>query len=393
MPAQTVKSGLLQKYRDRGLGEAVRKHADDPTSYGVQRLPVGIVNGVARLTKCGFHQYKPGSNMKTADGKSAVGEYYFRCEGTVIEPHDVDKDGVKITVRGLQTSTMIPVCATKDSKGEVASVENHIDAILNLMRTLGGETYTQGATDDQLEALAKGLEDAGPFFRFSTEESKPTPEYPNPRTWERWHGAKGLEDYVPPDDVGTGSGVEDSGTPAAPPPRTNGTPTTRTPAVAKPPTVKKPAPESEPEPFSEMGDLDTLAETAMGDGDDAEQAQAALKEQALTVGVSEEDVGAAADWYAVKELILAAGQTSEEPADEETSEPEPYRPKVKDSCKYRPRDPATKKPAKTARDVVILSVDPKMETVTLKDLETGKVVADPRTKKAVAIPWGLLEAE
>ena len=55
MPPTVQKSGLFEKYKGN-LDKSVKAHAQDETSYGFQRLPGGINNGVAKLVECKFAQ-------------------------------------------------------------------------------------------------------------------------------------------------------------------------------------------------------------------------------------------------------------------------------------------------------------------------------------------------
>ncbi len=69
MPPVKGTSKLAAKYGAK-LDQAVKAHAQDETDYGFIRLPPGIVNGIAQLTKCYFDEYKTGKNK---------GEMYFRA--------------------------------------------------------------------------------------------------------------------------------------------------------------------------------------------------------------------------------------------------------------------------------------------------------------------------
>lgn len=381
MPVQRGRSGLLDKLGPK-LDAAVRQHADDDTDYGFTRLPGGISNGIAKLTKCYFDQYKPGSNMKRVDGSSAVGEYYFRAEGVVVSPESVLVDGKDFKVAGLQTSIMIPVLDTKNSKSEVTTLEEQVDRILNEMRKLGGEEFTRGATASDLEGLASSLAEAGPCFRFSTSLSNPPPGSNfAPRVWENWNGSKGLEDYTPetPTEAVTdqtaktptnGKGKAAATSPATtrngsskPAPATTRQATT----TAKNRTNKMP----EPEPVDEFGDIDSLVELAeQEDGN----AQTRLREMAASNGYSEEEIDEASDWQAVAVMAGRAWEERGEPEQEDSGEEVVALPNKGDVCLYKTqvRDPKTKKLVIKSIECDIVAVNRAKMTVDLKSLVDGK---------------------
>ncbi len=352
MAGQTQKSMLYAKY-GKQVDEAVKAAARDDADYGQIRLPGGIRSGVAQIVECGFFQYDQGTSAKKADGNSATGELYFRAAGTVIEPYEVQ--GIK--VQGLQTSIMESVCATKNSKGEVITVAQHIKAIENHLRILGADT-TGLSTALDLEGLAAMVKVARPYFRFSTSEGKATPQYPTPKVFENWHGSKGLEEYTPPG--GEGEIVDN---------------TTLPPTEASAPSANgSGAGAGEADAF-EGDDLDALLSRAEG-GDT--QAGEKIKELALAAGMSDDDFGAAG-W---EDVILFIRSASE--GGDEAPEPEaPAEPPKKGETVQVKLDP------KSARkvDCEIISVDPKKQTVALKNLVTGKPVLG-KDKKPMAVAWG-----
>jgi hypothetical protein len=330
----------------------------------VIQVPPGINNGVAQLTECKFDIFKTGNNQ---------GEYYFRAAGTILEPESVMVNGTEVTVAGLQTSILVPVCDTKNQQGVVTPVEHHIETVLNEMRKLGAATEGCGGGD--LETLAESLKEAAPYFRFSTSQGKTTPQFPNPRIWENWHGARGLDNYTPPDTSGQ---VQDDTPPAEAKPTTNGhaakptQPKTAPALVAKTPTkpASKAAPKPpEPEPIPE--DIDILVNAA-GDDDSPLQAdcQAKLTEMAMEAGATEEEITAAADWTEVAALIETNASKAAD-GDEGTGE---WEPKKDDVYFYTPVDQKTKKPAKGAKAVEcqVIAVDVDRKRVTLKNLDNPK---------------------
>lgn len=367
MPPVKSTSSLMAKY-GASLDKAVQAHAGDTTNYGPVRLPGGIRNGIAKLVECKFDTFKTGEN---------VGHYFFRAAGVVIEPGEVTTPDGKVPVRGLQTSIIIPCCATKTRAGKVTTQEQNLAEILNEMRKLGGENYTRGAKGSALEALAAGLVAAGPYFRFSTSQSAPTPEFPDPRVWENWNGSKGLEDYEPPTDDGV---EEDAGEPE----------------TAE--EVESETEAEEAESFNEFDgeekaeaggdedDLDALASAA--DDDQDKSAMAKLKALAKKAGVSEQDIDDADSWASLAALIRSAGEEepTPPPAPKKKTAAAPAVPKVKEVWMYLPpgKNPATKAPYKEPIEAQVTKVNAAKATATVKDLDTGKEYAD--------VPFSALKA-
>ncbi len=368
MPAQNgaVAGGLAKALGSLGA-KAVKEHANDPTSYGNVQLPPGITSGVAQLTKCYFDKHKDGPNQ---------GKYFFRAAGVVVEPKEVEHNGQVVPVAGQQTSIIVGIYDVQRNAGTV-TVDMQIANVLNEMRKLGGQQFTEGAGVEDLEQLAATLQESQPYFRFSTSQGKPTPQYPNPRTFENWHGSKGLENYTPPDD---GDAVQDDTPeqPTSPPPpqppaaKQQPKATTAAPAKQQPaakgkaaPKSPPPPPEPEPEPdgpeYTDGGDIDALLASA-SDGDDT--AQASLKEMAVAAGYSEDEVDAAASWDDVVGMIREPKQGDAEPAAEEE-----FAPKVDEVYNYAPVDPKTKKAGKPV-ECEVTAVNAKAKTCDLKNLTT-----------------------
>jgi len=417
MPKQTTKSGLAAKYGSK-LASAVSNHGADSTEYSnFGELPGGIRNGVAQLVECKFDTYKKGDNE---------GEYYFLAAGTVVSP-ETGPDGAPII--GLRTQIMEPVCDTSKRDGTIVTQDEHISVIFNELRKLGADTNGIGA--EQLEEVAAALKEAAPYFRFTTSQSEPTAAFPNPRVWHNWNGVKGLENYSPDG----GEAVEDDTAEEA---EEEEAPA---PKAAKP-VAKKPAPEPEPEaeedvPFGD--DLDDLV--AAANGKDKKAAVAAtneLSEKAIAAGYSEDEVGESENWEAVAEMIrnpkTEGGEDSEpeesvdyealgkkadkndkaavkalkaaaqaagindddyeswgalatalaEQAGDDSSEgdsEEEFTPIMEGI--YLWKSPTDKKP----REYEVVKINAKNQTVNLKDVDTKKVVNDPKTKQPMAVDW------
>ncbi len=366
MPAQKSENPF-GKYKGQ-INGAIAEHANDPTDYGPQRLPGGIRGGIAQVVECKFDVYKQGDN---------AGEPYFRAAAVVLEPRTAMDNGHEVDIRGRQTSVMLPCHATKSRDGSKQSTQaENLAKVMNELRKMGADTSEVQTTDDLME-LASQVKQAKPYIRFSTSTSAPTPQFPDPRVWENWNGNQGLEDYAPPEDDGAvddQTGDDDGPQEEAPLPTPKKAPAKAPP----PPPVKgkaKPAPEPEPEAPDEdalLEDLDSLAAAAEEDDDDGLAARDKLFARATEAGISDEDANNTGTWSELAALIAEAEAGGAE--GEEEAEPEEWEPKAGKPCNYSPLDPKTKKPTKQPVECLIVSIDAKAKTATLKNLSNQKLV-------------------
>lgn len=350
---KTAITGLMAKYGSK-LDQAVKEHAQDETKYGFTRIPPGINNGIAHLKECYFAEYKTGE---------LKGEYYCRMMGIVISPKLVNVQGTQVPAAGCQTSLMFPCCDTKgkDENGAETTTpqSEHIARILNMMRCLGGEEFTHNSTGADLERLAKQLEDARPFFKFSTSPKKDMKtgqvDYNLP-PWENWQGSKGLENYIPPE----GGGVNDnSGIPDDKTVNVDTVSTQPTTSGVVPPTT--PPTTTATAEYSDSGDLDSLLNAAKADGKEATDAQNKLTDMAVAAGHDKATVEATNSWEEVIELIK--GSTSAE---------QPWQPEKGGVYGYVPIDGKTKKPG-TKTNVEVIEVYAEMQAVDLRRVDNPKI--------------------
>lgn len=407
MPMNSGKSKLLAKYGTR-LQAAAAKHAADPIDWGNVDLPGGIVNGVAKLDKIEFGE--------VAAGKTNAGQMYFQATGIVVEPEYVEVNGSQVKVAGGQTRLFEMVCDTKTTKGVATSLEDHVAEIQNHMKKLAGD---EGFDVSDLEAAGEALTAANPYFRFSTQASRPTQEYPEPRVWHRWHGSKDMENYLPPD--ATAGAVEE----AAPMPQTSSNGSSKKPPVnriagaAQPP--KQPAPSGKSSSSSKMqkiepqenhsndnadGALDDevvdavveagqeaelleLVKLSEGKGKAAAEAQEQLNSLAAEAGVTQSDIDDAKSWAEVAELVRAVRHAAtvgdagtEDESDGNGDAPAEWVPQVEQVYKYVVIDRKTNKPvidpktkkARPAVEVEVKDVDEAEHTVTLLNIDDGKTL-------------------
>ena len=385
------------------LAGLIQAHKNDETVVKQEftNLPGGITSaeGRARLKQAYRAQYKEGDNK---------GGDYIRLSATVHapemgtyttyawQPEPKPKGSVKVVnavekkIKGLQTSVMLPLCAT--GKGDRAKpAEDNVAAALNMLRCIGGEDCLDGVEDEaDLDAFLESLVESAPFITFSTRDSKPSKEYPEQRTWEQWHEA--ATDYEEDD---SDDGVDDG---------TGGKP-------AKPSKPAKPAEdeesEAEAEPEAEEAaeesgdDLDELVAAADSDDDEdaAREAAAELTRRAEAAGLKKKEIEGADNWEAVAAMIRANATVEEQHPesegdgddgdgdDAEVAADEPTDPEKGQLYKVKLIDPKTKKPFKKASQVEVLSVNAKARTVTLKNSDTGKPIIDAKTKKPQAFSF------
>lgn len=283
------------------LGAMIKAHAKDETDYGqdFSALPPGISGGVAKLVEAKIGVYKTGDNQ---------GEKFVYLAGVVIEPTEhtfvpkiwdpkkdngpnkpkggiIALDPQTQRTEGRRTSLMLPMCQTKNTKNEVSTVDENVAAMCNEVRKLGGQECLEGIdTEEDLLGLfeqLKGPDAAAIFFAFSTSAGNPSPEYPEPRTFERWYGNKGLENY----EVEERSDVKDeTGGKTTVAAGTNGT-TAAAKGAAKQAAV-------DPDEV-DKSDIDSLLNRA---NDAEEKAQIALKDLMLAAGHTEEDYDNCKTW-------------------------------------------------------------------------------------------------
>lgn len=390
-PVKAATSSLAGKYGAK-LDAAVQQHAADETTYGVIRLPAGITNGIAQVGKCYFKLFENNTRQKKADNSSAAGEYFFYIEATVHAPEAVLVDGSMFPVKGFYTSKVEPICDTKDSRGNIITQEMHIAEVLNIMRQCAGEEFTHGATINNLEELAKQLEDAAPFIWFSTSPRLAHADGPGVKkgdvvgVWENWNGNRGLENHVPDQPVAfndqSAAGNNEVASPVVTPPPVSPAPAPRV-TTPKPAPRRAPAPApviqpdpipNEPEvvPYNEWT-LEELLSLADSNADTAELGQQELTDRALAVGWTQEEIAHPdVTWEQVK-VMAENPKTAEEGdpgavAGDEAAAAAAVIPKTGMTYKYAPPNSRKKGTFLALRDCKVEAVDKTNQTVQLFDL-------------------------
>lgn len=357
MPPQTAKpvKSLMARYGDR-LRKAHEATKDAEVKVNAGDLPAGINSGIAQLTKAYFGVYENG-DMK--------GEPYFMASGICVEPKVYN--GIPTAGCRVQFGPE-PMCDTPNRQS-APRFEDHVAKVENLFKALGADMSNTEA-DDAMEATAAALQEARPFFRFRTWQSKATPQYPDPKVNCDWGMAvnfsptddpNAVQDDTTDNDEPTSDEVQETIEAASPTPAK---PATK--PVAKGPVAKKPPVKPD---LSESTDLDALLAAANDAATDEEYASVAstrLTALAIEVGHDEETVNAAESWDAVVELINNPPTADEEPA---ADEPSGW--KKDDLCEYKPVDPKTKKPDKAVL-CEITKVDDANETVDLRSTVNKK---------------------
>lgn len=359
MPSQTTTSVLAGKLKTKTSKTLLENRAKPPVVDAGGDLPPGINDGIAKLVKCGFQLVKEGS--------ANAGKPLFMAEGIIVSP---DKAPNGTIVKGKRTRHMEMCFDTTTQAGKTTTQEEHLDRVMNTLKCLGADC-SEITSYDQLEGLAAAVEEMGPHFSFRTWAGKATPQYPNPRTNETW-GA--VVEYTE-DPTASAGGVEDS----------SGVSDDTAPADDAP----------ADEPADETEDLDALAKAADAKKDSPAKEAAGQRLEAIAAekGLDADEVGNAANWAAVVEMIRAADtQAKDVPTDDEPAADEAYEPAKGDVVKVKVTDPKDKKKSKVVECEIVL-VDKKKSAVTLKLIDTGKMLMSVDGKTARLVPFGELVVE
>jgi hypothetical protein len=375
--------------------EAVKDTAPNIRSAG---LPPNIRGGVAKLSAIYMKQ-------QTDDDKlTPKGEYYLRASAIVTYP--LQHSGMQ--TKGSVTQQIIPLCDT-EAKGRRPArsfKEYYYDKYRSLLQSLGAEPCPETQATDPTGArtwaywqaairmILERAKKSALYISFSTSAFSPEPESGQakrePLIMEYWHGlapANGQPVHDP------ASKVQDDGQPTTP----------HTLNEVPPPAITAPMlPAPTPTPVrQELPDPDvvmSLLETVLGlpdDDEDGIEASRQLEKIAWTNGWSREQTKGAAGWEEVGEMALSRPPSiSAAPASAPT--PQSTYPSVGTKHKYRKRTKAGE-PLKNAKgeefpalDVEIVSVDTAQRTCNVKTKD-GKVIADLRSKEAVAVKFEWLE--
>ncbi len=394
MPSQQAVSALMSKLGGR-INKGLAANAAKPIVWGPDRLPPGIINGVAQIDKIELRQGDAASKNP--------GQWMCSMTAVIMEPEYVDHDGQRVRVRGRQTRWMETLADTKDTNGKPTSVEEHADRLANMLRAImyaqTGGTFEVG----QFEEAIQTVEEAAPFFHFGTRLSKETLDPVTgkvkyeARVWEDWHGSRNLPaDYQPPEPED--GGVQDGGKPApsangaaAKPP--TGGPVRRTPAA--PAKVAKPVPQPEPAEeggYQQMEELEGLVETASdkAPSDERLAARTELERLALEAGWRQQEIDDSLSWQAVADMASnpkepaadGEGEGQELPADEEpvVDETPAWEPSKANPCSYQRLDakgsPLKGKDRRILKPAacVVVSINAKLETAVLRLLEDNKTL-------------------
>lgn len=358
MPPQksNAANGFLSKYKNTPFAKQVGTAAKKEINYGPEQLPPGL-KAVCQISDASLVEFEKDTKMKTADGKSAAGEYYVMFKAVIVEPVYFEHNGRNIKVGGKHTSLIIPCCDTKNGAGKITTQADQCDRIIMEVGKLTSPEYIADATFEMIPQLVEGVKESKPFFNFVTSVKAASADGKYPEgVWENWNGNKGLEDYTPPD-----PDAPEDNSPAA-----GGN------AVA--PTGDEPE------------DLDALVAAANdADNADHETAKARLIELAEGVGAEigpETDappntINGAPSWDVVKAWIDAGAVPDLEDPAVTPAKGTVY----KYSCLI---DPKNVKKGKKAQECEVTVVNEKAQTVTLKNLANKAIYKD--------VPWTELEA-
>jgi hypothetical protein len=328
MAKRTRKGNLADKLGTEGR-KAVSNHRADETTFDTGgNLPSGIEGGIAQLVDCKFDTHKKGDNE---------GEYYFYAAGIVVQPKEHDG----IPIEGQRTSIMEPIYDTPNRSR--ASLDEHIDWVMNELRKLGVDTSE--LDEHTLEDAAAALKEEQPFFRFRTwkGEKQTTGPYAGrePFLNEVWKGACEYE------------GDEEGGD-----------------VVDNTRGGEKEEAQTE-EGFEDLADLSKAAD------EDDEAAQTVLSKKAQEVDIDPDDYDT---WTEVAEAIEGAPEDEEEEEEEEEDDtPSSFEPEKEEVYLYKPPR------ARKAIECEVMAVFPRKRTCNLKSLDDGKSFKN--------VPWEKLEKD
>lgn len=317
-------------------------------------LPPGIEGGVAQLDSVTIGKYKKGKSE---------GKPYVLFSAIVKLP--LEHDGVP--TEGMRTS----IGPRPIEETEYSSMEDNIVKIQDDFKRLLGPAAVSNPELVGIENWASTcalLTKAKPTFRFRTWKGEATAQYPNPRVNHTWGKLC--------DPVASRPATNDQS--ANPPAAVPAKKVATTPAVApkaaagaggKPPVTKavtKAAPEPEPESVPEVDvlELGTLADADPPDTD----AIATLQEMAEAAGIEKdaEDNWPGDTWFDLAALLAAAETIDSDGAGDETAE----------GVAWEAGNAATYQ----GKEVEVLTVDTDKGVATLKDLQLGRTIANPKGK-------------
>lgn len=369
MPKAEVKSELFQKLGNQ-LKSAHEAHKSDETEYGggFAELPAGLNGAIAQLIECKFDKFKTGKQ---------VGEWYFMARGVIVSP----KEFQGMYIEGLNTQIgPEPICNTPERTRK--TIDEHIDWVYNELRKLGLDTST--IEPENLELACEELKNAAPYFRFRTwkgqkqqVEKKNGKFYVGQKVYDSEDAAKKANPYLDQEPrvnhewdraiewnggESAGSGFNDNSTSTI---TTNG----------------KLSSNGDGGKVSDEIDLDQLsADAEMGDDD----ARKKIHSLAMEAGMSQEEFDNIEKWADMAEAIRNHGQDGNDNQDGKEDSAE-FKPEKGKMYKFKPTDPATKKPQKKAVDVEAIKVDEAKKTVDLKRTDTKQILR--------GVKWDDLEHE
>jgi hypothetical protein len=372
MPGQTAKTTLAAALGQRGK-QVHEETKSNPVSGG--GLPAGINRGVAQLTQARVGKYDSGDNQ---------GKPYVLLMGVAKTPEE--HDGVQVAGQ-LVGPFMFPMCDTpKRTIGPQkipGSLKNWYNFMLDHVGRLLGVKSMEAVSFEQMDGILEHLQKDKPYFNYSTAKAKDRPDPKDPKkTIEGGVFTNMLAKCEYNGQVDPGAGVTSDETSG----EAGDASSDRAPAVDEP---------SDNEGQVALADLDVdqLLEAANGEDDDqAKPYRERLLELAAECGV--EGAADMPSWDDVAASIKTAQSAGDEGEgqQEETSEPEAWKPEKGAVVKWKPtdakgnplRDKTTKKPLK-AIEIEVVTVNEKKETVTAKNNTTKKMIVSGGLPQA--IPW------
>lgn len=395
---QSDMGDFFQEFGGR-LAGANEQHRDKPIDTGIQRLPGGIKDGIAKLDTAQWGIYE-------SDRQGVKGKRFFRFSAAVVWPKEFNG----MNTSSMHTSQIIPMCDVP-AKGEFegASLEDNFFTFQNMFKLLSNgvivcpETRQTDPTGQRtmafFNAAAKQLTDPqrpqGPvYITFSTVERKSKQrrgesdkEYAErkPFVYENWHGLATPEQIAKINEMAN--------------------PVNAVTVRHTQPSPHEPPPDTKPQLPAETAvdglslnpedEVASLVEVAMSDPEqktpDGRAACKRLEDMAWKRGWTREQTTGAADWAAVGEMALNDSPREDSHSDNGNGKVTVgsqwmFTKRAQDGSKLK-----NKGVELPAHRVEVLTIDEANNTCTVKTTKDGKEIVNIGNKKPTNIRLEWLE--
>lgn len=347
MPVQETES-LLMKELGQEFVKAHEQSKNVKAKQG-QTLPSGL-KGIAQLNEIAIKKIKEGKN---------VGKLMFYADAIILEP--LTYNG--FPVKGKRTQISEPLYATPTRKRK--TIKDHLDFVYEHLKMLGVKVQDLKPSAVELAIAALKANKANVFIGFRTWQPPAATEgqYAGQEAMLMQFWDERITDFKKKD--ATETAVKNN-LPSEPEPI---------------PTVDEPTdepvdpfnpPDDEPEQIDpelvDQGDIDSLAKRA----DETQDLEASnrLNQLATEAGIPDDVAKATKTWKELADLIKGKKPSTNGTPEEKSNE---ISIGIGDQFNYKPLDPTTKKPSKTAVVVQVLKIDEDKGTVDLARVDNPKM--------------------